>query len=431
MANMTFGVNLLRKANANVKIGDSTNPWEIVSPNLTGTPTAPTATAGTNTTQIATTAFVEGEMSSKADKSGTVLDTTLSRGRKANTTVGTGSFAFGNDVEASGSYSHAEGTDTTASGQCAHAECRQTTASGASSHAEGSMTIASGEYSHAEGLASVASGDSAHAENGFTIACADYSHAQGESTISNYLGMHTFGRYNYPSFPSVTPSAWASNTDYIIGNFVQYDGSFFFCTENHTSSSENMPTVNTDIWLEIGAPSRLSLVEAVGWGAGNGSRKNIRTLDIHGSETLSGTLYVNCDDKGLGGVEVATASQINTLNTKIAHIDARQSLITGADATSTTQSFNTYNSRKFSDYRLLVFYLYNSNSDKSQIRNCIMLPQSAWTSGKSLFLLQNHGVNMASVSGIMFAYNSDTSIKAILQGAGSLTGFSIEGYMNI
>ena len=31
----------------------------IASPALTGTPTAPTATAGTNTTQIATTAFVQ------------------------------------------------------------------------------------------------------------------------------------------------------------------------------------------------------------------------------------------------------------------------------------------------------------------------------------------------------------------------------------
>ena len=35
----------------------------LASPNLTGTPTAPTATAGTNTTQIATTAFVQGEIS--------------------------------------------------------------------------------------------------------------------------------------------------------------------------------------------------------------------------------------------------------------------------------------------------------------------------------------------------------------------------------
>ena len=38
----------------------------IASPNLTGTPTAPTAGAGTNTTQIATTAFVLGQASSTA-----------------------------------------------------------------------------------------------------------------------------------------------------------------------------------------------------------------------------------------------------------------------------------------------------------------------------------------------------------------------------
>ena len=37
------------------------------SPALTGTPTAPTAAAGTNTTQVATTAFVQGEVSAKVD----------------------------------------------------------------------------------------------------------------------------------------------------------------------------------------------------------------------------------------------------------------------------------------------------------------------------------------------------------------------------
>lgn len=35
---------------------------DIASPSLTGTPTAPTATAGSNTTQIATTAYVRGEV---------------------------------------------------------------------------------------------------------------------------------------------------------------------------------------------------------------------------------------------------------------------------------------------------------------------------------------------------------------------------------
>ena len=39
--------------------GDLVNKANIVSPAFTGAPTAPTATAGTNNTQIATTAFVQ------------------------------------------------------------------------------------------------------------------------------------------------------------------------------------------------------------------------------------------------------------------------------------------------------------------------------------------------------------------------------------
>ena len=78
-------------------------------------------------------------------------DTTVSMGRKADTTVGENSFAFGNDVTASAYYSHAEGYFTTASGDCAHAEGRGSTASGNSSHVEGRGSTASGDYSHAEG----------------------------------------------------------------------------------------------------------------------------------------------------------------------------------------------------------------------------------------------------------------------------------------
>lgn len=45
------------------------------SPNLTGTPVAPTASAGTNTTQIATTAFVQTAVANLVDASPTTLDT--------------------------------------------------------------------------------------------------------------------------------------------------------------------------------------------------------------------------------------------------------------------------------------------------------------------------------------------------------------------
>ena len=42
---------------------------DVASPTFTGTPAAPTASSGTNTTQIATTAFVSGEISGKANTS--------------------------------------------------------------------------------------------------------------------------------------------------------------------------------------------------------------------------------------------------------------------------------------------------------------------------------------------------------------------------
>ena len=60
----------------------------LASPALTGTPTAPTASVGTNTTQIATTAFVNAEIAndiaSKADKASTVLTPATSATPPAN-----------------------------------------------------------------------------------------------------------------------------------------------------------------------------------------------------------------------------------------------------------------------------------------------------------------------------------------------------------
>ena len=46
------------------KLGEKAN---IASPTFTGTPAAPTAAAGTNTTQIATTAFVTAAINSITD----------------------------------------------------------------------------------------------------------------------------------------------------------------------------------------------------------------------------------------------------------------------------------------------------------------------------------------------------------------------------
>lgn len=127
------------------------------------------------------------DASGKADKADTVLDTTLSRGRKADTQVGTGSFAFGAEVTASGNYSHAEGYLTTASGyNGAHAEGQNTQATDDATHAEGCETIASSDYAHAEGNKTKSSGYASHAEGGETEAESTYAHAEGfKSKASN------------------------------------------------------------------------------------------------------------------------------------------------------------------------------------------------------------------------------------------------------
>ena len=59
------------------------NKAPLVSPNLSGTPTAPTAAAGTNTTQIATTAFVNNAL-------GNLTDTLIFKGTIGSATQGSG-----------------------------------------------------------------------------------------------------------------------------------------------------------------------------------------------------------------------------------------------------------------------------------------------------------------------------------------------------
>lgn len=106
-------------------------------------------------------------------------------------------------------------------------------------------------------------------------------------------------------------------------------------------------------------------------------------------------------------------------------------MITAKNATSTNTQYDTYNGRKFSDYRLLLFMLYNSSTDKSIIRTTVVVPTAYWESGKQVILTAHHGTALGNLSGVTITYNSDTSVKAVLTGAGLLTGFEIIGWANI
>lgn len=92
------------------------------------------------------------------------VQNSISLSRKANTTIGTNSTAFGYNTEASGANSHAEGSGTTVSGLCSHAEGNGTTVSGRYSHAEGNGTKASSNNQHVQGQYNIEDSSNTYAD---------------------------------------------------------------------------------------------------------------------------------------------------------------------------------------------------------------------------------------------------------------------------
>ena len=245
-----------------------------------------------------------------APKADPVLTGSISLGRKSGTTVGTDSFAVGNNAEASNDYAHAEGKNTKASGKQSHAEGSGSTASGQNSHSEGSSNTASGANSHAEGYSNTASGNYSHAEGHSTEASAKISHAEGNGTVAATGTSHVSGMYNVADTLDNVP-AWASGTAYSVGDRVKFTPVSttytYVCITAHTSSSANAPESDGGTYwkCDVGSP-RGEFAEIVGNGYDDSHRSNARTLDWDGNERLHGTLRVGCNDDSSGGKEVAT-----------------------------------------------------------------------------------------------------------------------------
>jgi len=243
------------------------------------------------------------DISGKADKTNTVLNTTLSRGRKSGTTVGQYSIAYGEDVEASSTDCVATGYKTVASGLYSHAEGNSTQATGNYSHAEGFGSEASSTYTHAEGYKTTASSPTAHAEGYKTIASRPVSHAEGDETVSGGHATHAEGQgtkvygdsahaggmFNVQDIPD-----WVSGTSYSVGDWAVYDNVAWKCTTANADS-----TFNSAKWSDSNFPD--TVAEIIGGGSSSSSRKNIRQLDWNGNERLKGDIYVRCGNDSTGG----------------------------------------------------------------------------------------------------------------------------------
>ena len=317
------------------------------------------------------------DISGKADKLDTVLDSTLSHGRKANTTVGSGSIAYGDDVEASGmysqafglysvasaisshaegrgthatgAYSHAEGSGNIASGECSHVEGGGNTSSGVRSHAEGSDTTASGHYSHAEGGSAVASeefshaegggtkaqgycshaegagtkasGSSSHSEGGGTTASGNYSHSEGGGTTASGEYSHaegsssqSIGMASHAEGSSTKASGYSSHAE---GAFTEASGNYSHVGGTNTKATRRSQTVfgEYNVYETGDTSTRGSYVEIVGNGAYN-AHSNARALDWQGNEYLMGDVYVGCGISSTNGTKLAKLTDLPDISGK-------------------------------------------------------------------------------------------------------------------
>ena len=276
---------------------------------------------------------------------GLKIEESFSRGRKENTSSGTGSIAFGNEVTATGDYSqaegnlvqatntgahaegygyrrqvltrmveypviasgigshaegeatnatakaaHAEGTGTYAYAYAAHAEGEGCSASGEGSHAEGIVSSASGHGSHAEGDGTIAVGIACHAEGSVSEADGNYSHAEGDGTIATGEACHTEG-----------------SESCAYGDFAHAEGKETIATHK---SQHVFGEYNVEDPSNAASTARGTYVEVVGNGTGNSARSNARTLDWDGNEALAGSLTLG---KGTADEVTITAAQLKAL----------------------------------------------------------------------------------------------------------------------
>ena len=125
-------------------------------------------------------------------------------------------------------------------------------------------------------------------------------------------------------------------------------------------------------------------------------------------------------------------AELYSVNSSLAQLKMTSNqVISFTTVTSTETQYNSYNSRKFSDYDYLVFTFLNGLND---IRDTKIVPRAEWTSGKQVVMNVLHGSSGSSasgfsVSGVVIKYNSDTSIKANYTGAGTIKDVIVYGLL--
>ena len=146
--------------------------------------------------------------------------------------------------------------------------------------------------------------------------------------------------------------------------------------------------------------------------------------------TFKNTTYSNATTSAAG---LMSAADKTNLDKAVEALGSMMSLVTNtAIDTNSFKTVNTYGSRKFSDYSLLVFILHDDTEGRI-FSESVTVPAALWASGKSVRLMRT-----GSYRGIQIKYSSDTAITAsriaeswsglfIAGGSQPLSGASIAG----
>ena len=101
-----------------------------------------------------------------------------------------------------------------------------------------------------------------------------------------------------------------------------------------------------------------------------------------------------------------------------------ETIIIGTNLTTTETIYNTYNSRKFSDYDLLIFTIGGSADD---IRGTNVIQSWWWMNGRKILMAIMHGSSLENRCSVDITYNSDTSIKARVGNSGLINYLQVFG----
>ena len=123
------------------------------------------------------------------------------------------------------------------------------------------------------------------------------------------------------------------------------------------------------------------------------------------------------------------ADRITALETAYSNIGVMHSITLDIALTTTSTDYNTYNSRKFSDYDLIIFRFGASTTDT---RQTVVIPQSIWKSGQVINMGALHGSSAStpssySYSSVNITYKSDTSLTALASGSAMLNTLFVYG----